>query len=80
MNWLINKLTDLVLWCVLLIDFVWELFMLQWSIVFLIVAIIAAILGFGGITGTAADIARILFFVFLILFLIGLIAGRWRGE
>ncbi len=50
--------------------------MLQWSITFLIVAIVAAFLGFGGIAGTATDIAKILFGVFLILFLVSLLLGR----
>lgn len=41
--------------------------MLHYSLVFLIVAIAAAILGFGGVAGAATDIARMLFVVFLIL-------------
>jgi uncharacterized membrane protein YtjA (UPF0391 family) len=41
--------------------------MLHYAIVFLVVAIIAAVLGFGVIAGTAAWIAKILFVVFLIL-------------
>ncbi|WP_138429054.1 DUF1328 domain-containing protein [Fodinibius saliphilus] len=49
--------------------------MLRWSITFLIIAIRAAILGFGGIAGTAAGIAEILFYVFLVLFVISLIFG-----
>lgn len=44
--------------------------MLSWAITFLIVAIIAAILGFGGIAGSAALFAKILFGVFLILALV----------
>lgn len=50
--------------------------MLSWSITFLVVALIAALLGFGGIAGTAVGIAKILFFVFLILFIISLVMGR----
>ncbi|MBP6342902.1 MAG: DUF1328 domain-containing protein [Candidatus Omnitrophica bacterium] len=50
--------------------------MLQWSITFLVIAIVAAFLGFGGIAGTATDIAKILFGVFLILFLVSLLLGR----
>jgi uncharacterized membrane protein YtjA (UPF0391 family) len=50
--------------------------MLHWSLIFLVLAIIAAILGFGGIAGTAIGIAKILFFVFLVLWIIGLIFGR----
>ena len=37
--------------------------MLGWALMFLIIAIIAAILGFGGIAGVAIDIAKIIFFV-----------------
>lgn len=44
--------------------------MLSWAIAFLVIALIAAVLGFGGIAGTAVGIAKLLFFVFIILFLI----------
>ena len=47
-----------------------------WSLIFLVIAIIAAILGFGGIAGTAVGIAQILFFVFLVIWLIAFIGGR----
>jgi len=50
--------------------------MLYYSIVFLIIALIAAALGFGGIAGTATGIAKILFFVFLVLFVVSLVLGR----
>lgn len=50
--------------------------MLSWSVTFLIIALIAAALGFGGIAGTAVGIAKILFFVFLVLFIVSLIFGR----
>ncbi len=43
--------------------------MLSWAITFLIIAIIAAVLGFGGIAGTATGIAKILFVVFLVMFI-----------
>jgi uncharacterized membrane protein YtjA (UPF0391 family) len=49
--------------------------MLRWSALFLVIAIIAAVFGFGGIALAAAGIAKILFFVFLVLFLISLISG-----
>lgn len=52
--------------------------MLSYSIIFLVVAIIAAVLGFGVIAGTAAAIAKILFFVFLVLFVVSLFTGRKR--
>ncbi|MGE0193384.1 MAG: DUF1328 domain-containing protein [Planctomycetota bacterium] len=50
--------------------------MLGWSLIFLIIALIAGALGFGIIGGTAILIAKILFFVFLVLFVISLIRGR----
>src|SRR2546430_15640151 len=53
--------------------------MLSWAITFLVIAIIAAVLGFGGIAGTAAGIAKVLFFVFLVLFVISLFFGRGRA-
>ena len=49
--------------------------MLKWALIFLIVAIIAGVFGFGGISDAATDIARILFFVFLVLFVVGLVFG-----
>ena len=50
--------------------------MLSWALTFLIIALIAGALGFFAIAGTAAYIAKVLFVVFLVLFLIGLVAGR----
>ena len=47
--------------------------MLHWSLVFLVIAIIAAILGFGGIAGAAVGVAKILFFVFVIICLCSII-------
>lgn len=50
--------------------------MLSWSIFFLIIALVAALLGFSSIAGAAAGIAKILFGVFLVLFMISLFFGR----
>ena len=52
--------------------------MLSSALTFLVIALIAAALGFGGLAGTASTIAQVLFFVFLVLFLISLIAPRFR--
>jgi uncharacterized membrane protein YtjA (UPF0391 family) len=52
--------------------------MLYWAVIFLIVSIIAAIFGFGVVSGTAATIAQVLFVIFLILFIVSLITGRRR--
>ena len=56
--------------------------MLGWALTFLVIALIAALLGFGGIAGTAVGIAKIIFFVAIILFLISADRGsdaRPRG-
>ena len=54
--------------------------MLSWAVTFLIIALIAAVLGFGGIAGTAVGIAKILFFVFLVLFVVSLLVGDRRTS
>ena len=54
--------------------------MLSWALTFFIVAIIAAVLGCGTIAGAAAGIAKILFFVFLVLTRVALVAGALRGR
>lgn len=54
--------------------------MLHWSLVFLVVALIAALLGFTGIAATSAGIARILFGVFLVLFLISFLSQFIRSA
>ena len=52
--------------------------MFRWGIIFLVIALIAAALGFGGLAGTAAWAAKIVFVVGIILFLVGLFTGRRR--
>jgi len=54
--------------------------MLYYSAVFFIIAILAAIFGFTGIAVGAASIAKILFFIFLILFVVSLLIPRFRGP
>ncbi|NLF30175.1 MAG: DUF1328 domain-containing protein [Planctomycetes bacterium] len=49
--------------------------MLYWALVFFIIAIVAAIFGFGGIAAGAAAIAQVLFWIFLVVFIAALIAG-----
>ena len=49
--------------------------LLHYAVVFLVVALVAAFLGFGGVAGTAMDGARILFWVAIVLFGISLVAG-----
>jgi len=54
--------------------------MLGWAVFFLVIALVAALFGFGGIAGTAVGIAQLLFFVFLAIFVISLIMGLARRR
>jgi uncharacterized membrane protein YtjA (UPF0391 family) len=54
--------------------------MMGWAVTFLVVALIAAVLGFGGVAGVAVEAAKIVFFVAIILFAISAIAGLMRGR
>ena len=49
--------------------------MLRYALIFLVVAIVAGMLGFTGISLAASDIARVLFFIFIVLFAVSLIFG-----
>jgi uncharacterized membrane protein YtjA (UPF0391 family) len=53
--------------------------MLSWVVTLLIIALVAAVLGFGGIAGTAIGLAKVIFYVAIILFLISLVFGYSRG-
>ena len=53
--------------------------MLYWAVVFFIIAIVAAIFGFGGIAAGAEAIAKVLFFLFLVIFIVSLVLGL-RGR
>jgi uncharacterized membrane protein YtjA (UPF0391 family) len=52
---------------------------LNWAISFFIIAIVAALFGFTGISGTIADLAQMLFVVFLVLFAVSLLVGLRRS-
>ena len=52
--------------------------MLYYTLVFLLIALIAGVLGFGVVAFAAAEIARIFFYIFLVLFLVGLITHLVR--
>lgn len=54
--------------------------MLNYALIFLLIAFIAGVLGFGVIAGTAAAIAKGLFLIFLVLFVVSLFHGRRRGT
>jgi uncharacterized membrane protein YtjA (UPF0391 family) len=54
--------------------------MLGWAVTFLIIALVAALFGFGGIAGTAVEIAKLIFFVAIVLFAISAVIGLLRGR
>ncbi|MBI5129567.1 MAG: DUF1328 domain-containing protein [Rhodopseudomonas palustris] len=54
--------------------------MLGWVVTFLIVAVVAGLLGFGGIAGASIEIAKIIFFIAIVLFLISAVVGLVRGR
>ena len=49
--------------------------MLRWALIFLVIGLVAGLLGFTGIAGTSIAIAKTLFFVFILIFLVLLILG-----
>jgi len=57
-----------------------EFIMLHYAVVFFVIALIAALLGFGGIAASAAGIAKILFIVFAILAVATFLFGSFRGR
>jgi uncharacterized membrane protein YtjA (UPF0391 family) len=54
--------------------------MLGWVVTFLIVALIAGVLGFGGVAGASIEIAKIIFFIAVVLFLVSALVGVARGR
>ena len=54
--------------------------MLRWALAFFVLALIAALLGFGGIAAASAGIAKTLFFIFLVIFAVTLILGLAAGR
>jgi uncharacterized membrane protein YtjA (UPF0391 family) len=54
--------------------------MLGWVVTFLIVALVAGILGFGGVAGASIEIAKIIFFIAIVLFVVSAIVGVARGR
>jgi uncharacterized membrane protein YtjA (UPF0391 family) len=57
-----------------------ETAMLHWAVVFFVIAIVAALFGFGGIAASATGIAKILFFAFLVLAVVSMLVGRRIRE
>lgn len=56
-----------------------EIVMLSWVVTFLIIALVAGLLGFGGIAGASIEIAKIVFFVAIVLFAVSALIGLMRG-
>src|SRR5204862_8156083 len=54
--------------------------MLHYAVVFFVIALIAALFGFGGIAAGAVEIAKVLFFIFLVLFIVSLVLGLFRRD
>ena len=54
--------------------------MLGWALTFLVLGLIAALLGFTSIAGASIGIAKILFVVFLVIALVAFLMGGWRGR
>ena len=54
--------------------------MIRWAVIFLVVALVAAILGFGGIANFSFEIAKFVAVIAIILFVISLVAGGMRGR
>jgi uncharacterized membrane protein YtjA (UPF0391 family) len=55
-----------------------EIIMLYYAALFFVIGLVAALFGFGGIAAGAVEIAKILFFIFLVLFVVSLVAGLMR--
>ena len=54
--------------------------LLHWALIFLIVAIVAAVLGFGGAAGTAMEGAKIIFYIAIVLLLVSIVLNFARGR
>ena len=54
--------------------------MLHYAVVFFVIALIAGVLGFGGIAGVSIEIAKVIFFIAVVLFLVSVIFGAFRGR
>ncbi len=54
--------------------------MLGWVVTFLVIALIAGVLGFGGIAGISIELAKVIFFIAIVLFLLSAVFGAFRGR
>ena len=53
---------------------------MSWAITLLVIALVAALFGCGGIAGTAIEAAKIIFFVAIVLFVVSALVGVFRGR
>ena len=54
--------------------------LLRWALIFLVISIVAAAFGFGGVSAAAAGIAKLLFYVFIALFVVTLVLALLLGR
>jgi uncharacterized membrane protein YtjA (UPF0391 family) len=54
--------------------------LLHWALIFLVVAVVAALFGFGGVSGTAMGGAQMLFWAAIILFVVSVVTGLFRRR
>lgn len=54
--------------------------MLRWAVIFLVIGLIAALFGFTGIAGASIEIARTLFFIFMVVFVVLLLLGLFAAR
>lgn len=54
--------------------------MLRWALIFFVLALVAGLFGFGGIAAGAAEVAKILFYAFVVIFAISLMGGLLKGK
>jgi uncharacterized membrane protein YtjA (UPF0391 family) len=54
--------------------------LLKWALIMLVVSIVAAVFGFTDLAATSADVARILFYFFAVIFVVLLVAGLLAGR
>lgn len=54
--------------------------MFKWALIFFIIALVAALFGFGGVAGAAAGIGKFIFFAAIVLLVIALVTGGFRGR
>jgi uncharacterized membrane protein YtjA (UPF0391 family) len=54
--------------------------LLKWALIMLVVSIAAAVFGFTDLAAASADVARILFYIFLVIFLVLLVMGLMAGR